>query len=395
MHRYARHLALPEIGPEGQARLGGARVLVVGAGGLGSPAALYLAAAGVGTLGIVDPDRVELSNLQRQVLHATADVGRRKTASAAARLRALNPEIRVEPHPVRLDASNALELLGAHDLVVDGSDNFATRYLVNDAAVRLGIPWVFGAVLRWEGQLALFGAPNGPCYRCLFRDPPPPGAVPGCAAAGVVGALPGIIGSLQALEAVKWIVSAGGQVASPFESAAGRLLVFDAARLRLREICPRKDPACPTCGTAADPYTPLPDYDLLCGDAGPGSPADARTAEGTSGGAGGFSVPEVTPAELRAALDGPDPPLVVDVREGWEWSISNLARDGAVHLPMDRIDDVGAIHGDRQVVLLCRSGGRSLEAAVRLRELGVPRVANLRGGLHAWARDVDPEMPVG
>ncbi len=381
------------MGPGGQARLGAARVLVVGAGGLGSPAALYLAAAGVGTLGVVDPDRVELSNLQRQVLHATADVGRPKTASAAERLRALNPEIRVEPHPVRLGAENALELLSGYDLVVDGSDNFATRYLVNDAALRLGVPWVYGAILRWEGQLSIFGAPGGPCYRCLFRDPPPPGAVPGCAVAGVVGALPGVVGSLQALEAVKWIVSEGGRSGSGLETAAGRLLVFDAATLRIREIRPRKDPGCPACGPGARRSGPLPDYARVCGN-----------GEGTHGGGGGFSVTEVSAGELRAALDGTDPPYLLDVREPWEWEVSNLGARGAVHLPLAQVgaeDRVrleallpGVMQGDRPVVVLCRAGGRSLEGAARLGALGVSRAMSLRGGLLAWAREVDPEMPV-
>ncbi len=387
MLRYARHLVLPEVGPEGQELLARARVLVVGAGGLGSPAALYLAAAGVGTLGIVDPDRVELSNLQRQVLHATPDSGRLKVESGAERLRALNPEIRVEPHPVRLDAGNALELLGAHDLVVDGSDSFATRYLVNDAALRVGIPWVYGAIDRWEGQLALFGAPGGPCYRCLFRDPPPPGAVPGCAQAGVIGALPGVIGSLQALEAVKWIVSDGGRrpAARGLESAVGRLLVFDAARLRLREIRPRKDPDCPACGPAADPEALLPDWDRVCGDA-PDGTADAPP------GAPGRSL---TPAELRDALAGPNPPLVVDVREAWEWDAGNLEGLGAVHVPLAALPgSLADLPRGRSVVVVCRAGGRSAEGASRLARLGFAEVGNLEGGLLAWKRTVEPELPV-
>jgi sulfur-carrier protein adenylyltransferase/sulfurtransferase len=393
MLRYARHLVLPEVGPEGQELLARARVLVVGAGGLGSPAALYLAAAGVGTLGIVDPDRVELSNLQRQVLHATADAGRLKVESGAGRLRALNPEIRVEPHPIRLHAGNALALLSAHDLVVDGSDAFATRYLVNDAALRVGIPWVYGAVDRWEGQLALFGAPGGPCYRCIFRDPPPPGAVPGCAQAGVMGALPGVIGSLQALEAVKWIVSEGGRrpAARGLESAAGRLLVFDAARLRLREIRPRRDPECPACGEAADPEAPLPDWDRVCGD--------APDSVGSSGASDGGALRSLSPAALRDALRSADPPLVVDVREGWEWDAGNLAALGAVHAPLAALagqlpEHLADVPRGRSLVVVCRAGGRSAEGAARLAALGFHDVGHLEGGLLAWKRAVEPGLPV-
>ncbi|TVP42289.1 MAG: molybdopterin-synthase adenylyltransferase MoeB [Gemmatimonadales bacterium] len=386
--RYARHLALPGVGPGGQARLGEARVLIVGAGGLGSPAALYLAAAGVGTLGIVDPDRVELSNLQRQILHGTPDVGRLKTASAAERLSVLNPEVRIEPHPVQLDASNASELLGAYDLVVDGSDNFPTRYIVNDAALEVGIPWVYGAVLRWEGQLAIFAAPGGPCYRCLFRDAPPEGAVPGCAEAGVMGALPGVVGSLQALEAIKWIVAGGPESersggATRFESAVGRLLVFDTARLRMREVRPRRDPACPACGEARFRRRWVP-----ARASAPAMPCPAAPD----------SPPSISPEELRTALEGLDPPLLVDVRSPWEWEVSNLAALGAIHLPPHLLDDPAALppalDEGRSVVVMCRAGGRSLAVAERLRSLGFPRVSNLSGGLVAWARAQDPGLPV-
>jgi len=385
--RYARHLALPGVGPEGQARLGAARVLVIGAGGLGSPAALYLAAAGVGTLGIVDPDRVELSNLQRQILHGTPDVGRLKTESAAERLEALNPEARIEPHAVRLDASNAVELLGGYDLVVDGSDNFPTRYLVNDAALEVGIPWVYGAVLRWEGHLSIFAAPGGPCYRCLFRDAPPHGAVPGCAEAGVMGALPGVIGSLQALEAIKWIVAQGAGSGDPvsgrFESAVGRLLVVDTARLRMREIRPPRDPECPACGEAEfrKRWTPGPDASFPAGcEVGPDAPGS------------------ISPEELRTALEGLEPPLLVDVRDQWEWEVSNLAALGAIHLPPGCLEDAlgppPELDQGRSVVVMCRAGGRSLAVAERLRSMGFPRVANLSGGLVAWARTQDPGLPV-
>jgi molybdopterin/thiamine biosynthesis adenylyltransferase/rhodanese-related sulfurtransferase len=378
--RYARHLALPGVGPEGQARLGAARVLVIGAGGLGSPAALYLAAAGVGTLGIVDPDRVELSNLQRQILHGTPDVGRLKTESAAERLTLLNPETRIEPHAVRLDAPNAVDLLRAYDLVVDGSDNFPTRYILNDAALEVGIPWVYGAVLRWEGHLSIFAAPGGPCYRCLFRGAPPSGAVPGCAEAGVMGALPGVIGSLQALEAIKWIVADG---TDRFESAVGRLLVVDTARLRMREIRPPRDPECPACGEPRfrERWTPEPEADFPAGcEMDPDAPAS------------------ISPEELRTALEGLDPPLLVDVRSSWEWEVSNLAALGAIHLPPHRLENAFELPPEldrsRPVVAMCRAGGRSLAVAERLRSMGFPRVANLSGGLVAWARSQDPGLPV-
>ncbi|CAN5687787.1 molybdopterin-synthase adenylyltransferase MoeB [soil metagenome] len=393
MSRYARHLALPGVGPVGQARLGDARVLVVGAGGLGSPAALYLAAAGVGTLGIVDADRVELSNLQRQILHGTPDVGRLKTESAAERLSRLNPETRIEPHPVRLDAANAVELLGAYDLVVDGSDNFPTRFLVNDAALEVGIPWIYGAVLRWEGHLSVFAAPGGPCYRCLFRDAPPEGAVPGCSEAGVMGALPGVVGSLQALEAIKWIVTGdpepdpgpgpGGHLRPRFESAAGRLLVVDTARLRMREIRVPRDPKCPACGEAEfrERWTPAPASAL---------PARCETEP--------HAPISISPAELRAALEGEEPPILVDVRSLWEWEVSNLAALGAIHLPAERFEDgcllPPGLDPERSVVVLCRAGGRSLVMARALGVRGFGRVASLSGGLMAWARSQDPDFPV-
>jgi sulfur-carrier protein adenylyltransferase/sulfurtransferase len=451
LHRYARHLSLGEVGPQGQLRLKEARVLVVGAGGLGSPAALYLAAAGVGTLGIVDGDRVELSNLQRQVLHTTAAVGRPKVDSARERLEATNPHVRVVTHPFRLTAANAMEIVAEYDLVVDGSDNFPTRYLVNDACILSGKPWVYGAILRWEGQLALFGTPGGPCYRCLFREPPPAGAVPGCAQAGVIGALPGVIGSLQALEAVKWIVGGGGEGdaedadgtaspgpggpdASPLQTAAGRLLVFDAGRLKLREIRVRPDPACPTCGAeararvAADPTLPLPDYARICGDApgtvgaavaagagrgsidpGPATPAAAGLGDAGRGGVGpGAQVPALSAPALARALSGEAPPLVVDVREGWEWSLGNLEAQGAVHLPLGALKEAAASPGapvpprleqalreGRRLVVVCRAGGRSLEGALLLQAQGFDTVANLEGGLLAWAREVDPGVVVG
>lgn len=308
--RYARHLALRDVGIEGQERLGAARILLVGAGGLGSPAALYLAAAGVGTLGLVDSDRVDATNLQRQVAHGTADIGRLKVASAAERLRDLNPHVTVVEHAVRLDRHNALDLVGAYDLVIDGSDNFPTRYLVNDACVLRGVPFVYGAILRWDGQVSLFATPDGPCYRCLFREPPPPGLVPSCSDAGVFGVLPGVVGTMQALEAMKWVLGAG-------DSLAGRLLLFDALAARWREVTVPRAPDCPICGD--DPtITELIDYDFFCGVAPDGRPLDAD----------GTLPREVEAEELQRRLGSDHPPLIVDVREQWEWDAGHLGGEG-------------------------------------------------------------------
>ena len=431
LHRYARHLSLGEVGPEGQLRLKEARVLVVGAGGLGSPAALYLAAAGVGTLGIVDGDRVELSNLQRQVLHTTAAVGRPKVDSARERLEATNPHVRVVTHPFRLTAANAMEIVAEYDLVVDGSDNFPTRYLVNDACILSGKPWVYGAILRWEGQVSLFGAPGGPCYRCLFREPPPPGLVPGCAEAGVIGALPGAVGSLQALEAVKWILGLGrggrvedatgssGQGAAPgrdghgetdgARSAAGRLLIMDTLRFGFRIVEPRRDPGCPVCGDAPT-IDALVDYEWFCAtgetrgpDEGGHEFLEARAVTGPSlprgSGMGNprdaASIPILTPAELRDALEASRPPLLVDVREDWEWAVSSLEEKGAIHLPLKELEArMDELPRDRDLVLYCRSGARSHRGGQLLRDAGFPRVRNLAGGLERWAAELAPELPV-
>jgi sulfur-carrier protein adenylyltransferase/sulfurtransferase len=395
LHRYARHLSLGEVGVEGQRRLKEARVLVVGAGGLGSPAALYLAAAGVGTLGIIDPDRVELSNLQRQVLHATASVGRLKVDSARERVAEANPHVRVETHPVRLTAENALEVVSAYDLVVDGSDNFATRYLVNDAAFLTGRPWVYGAILRWEGQASLFGAPDGPCYRCLFREPPPPGLVPGCAEAGVIGALPGVVGSIQALEAVKWILGVG-------ESAAGRLLVMDLLRFNFRMVHPRRDPDCPLCGETPS-LRELVDYDWFCatgetrpvgavGEVTPEPPATITPQALARWLSGGGGEPE---GAAGGALNGEGLPLLLDVREDWEWAVSSLAALGAIHLPLGGLEEgAGGLPRDRAIVVYCRSGVRSARAVDVLRAAGWARVCNLEGGLEGWAREIDPALRV-
>jgi adenylyltransferase/sulfurtransferase len=390
--RYARHLVLGEVGRDGQERLKAARVLLVGAGGLGSPAGLYLAAAGVGTLGVVDADRVDLSNLQRQILHGDADLGRPKVDSARERMLGVNPHVAVRTHRERLTSANALDLLADYDLVVDGSDNFPTRYLVNDAGVLTGTPVAYGAILRWEGQVSLFATPEGPCYRCLFREPPPPGLVPDCAQAGVFGALPGVVGSMQAIEALKWILGVG-------DSLAGRLLLFDALAASWREVRVRRNPECPVCGDEPT-QTGLIDYERFCGV----MPEDVLAAElealaGVSAETrGGTTTPfprTLEARELAALLEGDEPPLIVDVREAWEWEVDNLAARGSVHVPLERVPErLDELPTDRPLVMVCRVGSRSAQAALWLRESGHPAVANLRGGLMAWAAQVDPGLTV-
>ena len=365
--RYSRHLVLPEIGLAGQRKLAQARVLLVGAGGLGSPAALYLAAAGVGTIGLVEFDKVDLSNLQRQVLHGTAAVGRAKLESAAARLADLNPHVTLEPIDARLTSANAREIVRRYDLVLDGSDNFPTRYLVNDACVLEGKPLVYGSIFRWEGQVSVFHPPAGPCYRCLFADPPPPGLVPNCAEGGVVGVLPGIVGCLQALEAIKLIVGAGTPL-------TGRLLRFDALTLAFRELALSRDPACPACGDHPT-VTELIDYEAFCG----------LTPEGVN------EMREITPAELAAALAGATPPLVVDVREPWELELARL--DGATHLPLREIPArMAELDTRREVVTVCHHGVRSLRARELLLGAGFAHVRSLAGGIDAWAEEIAPGM---
>ncbi len=377
VRRYARHLVLGEVGPEGQRRLRDARILVVGAGGLGSPVALYLAAAGVGTLGIIDPDVVDLSNLQRQVMHGTPDLGRSKLVSAADRIEALNPHVTVEPYPVMLDAGNAGDIIPRYDVVVDGSDNFPTRYLVNDACVRFGVPLVYGSILRWEGQVSLFAdGADAPCYRCLFREPPPAELVPSCAEAGVFGALPGVVGSMQALEAIKRVLEIGS-------SLRGRLLLFDALEASWREVRVRRDPACPACGDSpAIGELTMVDYQDFCG---------LPTVEKQEG-----PFPDRIQAdELRAMLEGGEAPLLLDVREEWEWKEGNLEALGAVHAPLGDLEAaLEELPRDRPVITVCSMGARSAGAADYLRSRGIPRVANLAGGLVAWARTVDPDLVV-
>jgi sulfur-carrier protein adenylyltransferase/sulfurtransferase len=374
--RYARHLILPEVGPSGQARLKRSRVLVVGAGGLGSPVALYLSAAGVGTLGLVDFDIVDPSNLQRQIIHGTSDVGRPKLASAGERIAEVNPHVVVEPFPVRIDSTNALDILRDFDVVVDGTDNFPSRYLLNDACVLLGKPYVYGSVYRFEGQNSVFATPDGPCYRCLFAEPPPPGLVPSCAEGGVLGVLPGIVGTIQATETIKLLLGIG-------ESLAGRLLIFDAMRMRFRELALRKDPGCPACGDSPS-ITGLIDYERFCGLG-----TTTTEEEGMTSGER-----DVTVTELKESLDRGDEITLIDVREPYEWEIGNLGPYGARIIPLGDIPErFGEIDPTGDVVVYCRSGARSGRVAEFLREQGYSRVRNLEGGILAWAEEIDPSIP--
>ncbi|HEX3003133.1 MAG TPA: molybdopterin-synthase adenylyltransferase MoeB [Angustibacter sp.] len=376
--RYARHLLIPDVGELGQRRLVGARVAVVGAGGLGSPALLYLAAAGVGTIGVIDPDVVEASNLQRQVVHGASDVGRRKVDSAADAIAEVNPLVQVVRHPVRLDSGNALEVLAGYDLVVDGSDNFATRYLVNDACVLLGVPCVWGSIYRFDGQVSVFWGGHGPCYRCLFPDPPPPGSVPSCAEGGVLGLLCAAIGAAQGTEVVKLVVGMG-------EPLLGRLLVHDALRASWRELSVRADPQCPVCGEepTITRETGLIDYDQFCG-----LPPEPERGDGTL-----VTPPEL--AELLAARErGESDVVLVDVREPGERAIVSIP--GAVAVPRAAFDTGEAfaqIPFDRPVVLHCRSGVRSAAALDLLRAAGHPDARHLDGGVLAWVEQVDPTLP--
>jgi molybdopterin/thiamine biosynthesis adenylyltransferase/rhodanese-related sulfurtransferase/molybdopterin converting factor small subunit len=371
VRRYSRHLLLPEFGVAGQRKLKESRVLVVGAGGLGGPAALYLAAAGVGVLGLAEFDQVELSNLQRQILFTTGDVGRPKLDRAAERLRQLNPEVTVERHAGRLVARTALEIVRSYDLVLDGTDNFPTRYLLNDACVLTGRPNVYGSIYRFEGQVSVFDASRGPCYRCLYPEPPPPDLVPSCAEAGVLGVLPGVVGTLQATEALKLLTGIG-------EPLIGRLLLYDAAAMRFRELELAKNPSCVVCSPGA-PQRTLIDYDAFCG-----------VAEES---AGRSAVPEISAPELKAALASGEPLTLVDVREPSERQISRLA--GALEIPKAEV----LAHTDelakaRSLVVFCRAGSRSADVVRSLLDLGFTNVRNLKGGINAWAETVDRTMPV-
>ena len=388
LRRYGRHISMPEVGEEGQKRLKAARVLLVGAGGLGSPAAMYLAAAGVGTLGLVDFDEVDFSNLHRQLLHGTADVGRPKLDSARDRLLDLNPEVSIEAFGTRLTSQNALGVLGGWDVVVDGSDNFPTRYLVNDACVLLGIPNVWGAIFRFEGQASVFGVSDGPCYRCIFREPPPPGAVPSCAEAGVLGILPGLVGTIQAAEAVKLVLGLG-------RTLAGRLLLVDALGMDFREVEIARDPECPVCGNAPT-VTGLIDYEAFCGMPGEqaAAGADGGGSDGASADGAGDTSDRITVWQLRHKLDEGEAPVLVDVREPFEWRICNLEEEGARLVPLSELPGrLDELDEDREIVVYCHTGSRSALAVRYLRQEGFVRARNLMGGIAAWAEEIDPDMP--
>lgn len=371
--RYSRHLIMPEVGVEGQRKLKAAKVLLIGAGGLGSPSGMYLAAAGVGTIGIVDFDVVDFSNLQRQIMHGTPDVGRPKLASAKDRLHAINPEIEIRTHDAALSSQNALELFAPYDIIVDGTDNFPTRYLVNDACVLLGKPNAYGSIFRFEGQASVFATKDGPCYRCLYPEPPPPGLVPSCAEGGVLGVLPGIIGVIQATETVKLIMGIG-------EPLVGRFLIYDALRMRFRELKLRKDPDCPVCGTHPT-VTHLIDYEQFCGI----TPAKAEPVTVNS-------ATEITAVELKQRLDRGDSLKIVDVREPNEYQINRIA--GSTLIPLGDIPKrYNELDPDAEIVVQCKMGGRSAKAADFLRSVGFKRVLNLRGGILDWIDKVDPSQP--
>jgi sulfur-carrier protein adenylyltransferase/sulfurtransferase len=368
--RYSRHLIMPEVGMEGQQKLKAARVLCIGAGGLGSPLALYLTAAGVGTLGIVDFDVVDYTNLQRQIIHSTADVGRKKLDSAAEKLKGINPFLNLRTFETKLTSENALELFRDFDIIADGTDNFPTRYLVNDACVLTGKPNVYGSIFRFEGQASVFATEQGPCYRCLYPEPPPPGLVPSCAEGGVLGILPGLVGVIQATETIKLILGQG-------EPLIGRLLLVDALGMTFRELKLRKNPDCPVCG-AHPTVTKLIDYNEFCGIRGEEKPVET-------------GVPEIQVEELKRRLDAGDNVFVLDVREPHEYQICNI---GGYLIPLgDLPKRVNELDTSREIVAHCRSGVRSAKAVNFLRQAGFKKVTNLAGGILAWADRVDPKMP--
>ncbi len=368
--RYSRHLIMPEVAIEGQLKLKAAKVLLIGTGGLGAPAGLYLTAAGVGRIGLVDFDVVDTTNLQRQVAFGTKDVGRSKLEAARDRLHDLNPEIEFVLHEMRLTRDNALDVIRPYDIVVDGTDNFPTRYLVNDACVLLGKPYVYGSIFRFEGQVTVFAGGESPCYRCLYPSPPPPGLVPSCAEGGVLGVLPGIVGSIQAAEAIKWILGAG-------DTLSGRLLLFDALRMKFRELRLRKNPECPVCGEHRTIHE-LIDYEAFCGIRGEEAEANV-------------SVPEMEVRELKRRLDNGDDIVVLDVREPHEVKICNI---GGVLIPLGELmARVHELDSARDLVVYCRTGSRSAQAVAFLKDSGFEKVWNLKGGMHAWSDQIDPTVP--
>jgi len=371
--RYSRHLIMPEVGVDGQRKLKAASILCIGAGGLGSPVAMYLAAAGIGRLGIVDFDVVDFSNLQRQILHGTPDVGRPKLASAKDRLEALNPNVHVDTYETALSSENALKLFEPYDVIVDGTDNFPTRYLVNDACVLLGKPNAYGSIFRFEGQASVFGAKDGPCYRCLYPEPPPPGLVPSCAEGGVLGVLPGIIGVIQATEAIKLVLGGG-------EPLIGRILIFDALKMKFRELKLRKDPDCPVCGTHPT-VTQLIDYEQFCGVVHD-EPAPVAVNNAT----------EITSLELKKRLDRGEKLTIIDVREPNEYQINRI--EGSILIPLGDVPRRYAeFDPNQELIMQCKSGARSGRAADFLRSVGFKKVLNLKGGILDWIDKVDPSQP--
>ena len=370
--RYSRHLILPEVGTEGQQRLKAAKVLCVGTGGLGAPLAFYLAAAGIGTLGLVDFDVVDESNLQRQIIHATPDVGRKKIDSAADKLLALNPALNVVKHETLLTSANALDIIKDYDIVADGTDNFPTRYLVNDACVLLNKPNAYGSIFRFEGQASVFATEEGPCYRCLYPEPPPPGLVPSCAEGGVLGILPGLVGVIQATEVIKLILGKG-------ETLAGRLLLVDSLKMRFRELKLRKNPECPICGTNRTIHA-LIDYQQFCGIT-PERKEDQTEKNG---------IPQISVKDLKSRIDGGEEIYLIDVREPFEYAIANL---GGKLIPQNDVAQrLGEIDRDREVIVHCKGGVRSQKIAEYLKQQGYQRVINVAGGILAWADQVDPTM---
>ncbi len=369
--RYSRHLILPEVGLEGQRKLKAAKVLCIGTGGLGSPLAFYLAAAGVGTLGLVDFDVVDASNLQRQILHSTKDVGRPKIDSAAEKLQALNPFLKVVKHETMLTSQNALEIVGQYDVVADGTDNFPTRYLVNDACVLTGKPNAYGSIFRFEGQASVFAAKDGPCYRCLYPEPPPPGMVPSCAEGGVLGILPGLVGVIQATEVIKLILGKG-------EPLVGRLLLVNSLDMQFRELKLRKNPDCPVCGNNPT-VTELIDYQQFCGIAPEQKAANMRNG-----------IPQMSVQELKQRLDKGDDLFILDVREPFEYQIAQM---GGQLIPLNQLPArIGELNPDREIVVQCKSGGRSQMAAEFLAKNGFQKVHNLTGGIIAWSSEIDPSV---
>ena len=372
--RYSRHLIMPEVGMEGQLKLKQAKVLLIGAGGLGSPLSLYLAAAGVGKIGMVDFDVVDFTNLQRQIVHSTADVGRPKLDSAGDRLRGINPTIEIIPHETTLSSANALDLFRDYDIIADGTDNFPTRYLVNDACVLLGKPNVYGSIFRFEGQASVFAAKDGPCYRCLYPEPPPPGLVPSCAEGGVLGILPGLVGVIQATEVVKLILGSGNPL-------IGRLLLVDALEMKFRELKLRKNPECPICGEQPT-IRELIDYEQFCGIRG----EESHTAVGIE------QIPAITVDQLKSKLDAKEAFRVLDVRETHEWQICHL--EGATLIPLGELPSrLLELDSSEEYVVHCKMGGRSAQAVDLMRKAGFAKVHNLTGGINAWAEKIDPTVP--